>query len=56
MKAFKPYAEWLFYASVVGVVLAGYGALTGSDLWLAPTQWLEVTIVTVLYAIYLKHE
>lgn len=55
MKDLAKYADWLFYASFVPVVLAAYGAFAGSDLWLAPTQWLEVTMVIVLYALYLKH-
>jgi len=55
MKEFAKYADWLFYFSFVGIILAAYGAFAGSDIWLAPTQWLEVSMVVVLYALYLKH-
>lgn len=55
MKDFAKYADWLFYLSFVGIIMAAYGAFAGSDLWLAPTQWLEVSILIVLYALYLKH-
>ncbi len=55
MKDFAKYADWLFYLSVLPVILATYGAFAASDLWLAPTQWLEVAIILVLYALYLKN-
>ena len=55
MKEVAKYADWLFYASLVGLVLAAYGAFAGRDLWLAPTQWLEVSLAFVVYALYLKH-
>jgi hypothetical protein len=55
MKEVAKYADWLFYLSIVGVILAAYGAFAASDLWLAPTQWLEVSMVIILYALYLKH-
>lgn len=55
MKELAKYADWLFYLSLVGIVLAAYGAFAASDLWLAPTQWLEVSMVIILYALYLKH-
>lgn len=55
MKEIAKYADWVFYLSFVGVLFAAYGAFAGSDLWLAPTQWLEVALVLVVYALYLKH-
>jgi len=55
MKELAKYADYVFYASIVGLILAAYGAFVGSDLWLAPTQWVEVTILVVVYALYLKH-
>jgi hypothetical protein len=54
MKEFSRYGDWVFYASALPLVLAAYGAFAGTDLWLAPTQWLEVAILVVLYALYLK--
>jgi hypothetical protein len=55
MKEFAKYADWVFYASFVGIILAAYGAFAGRDLWLAPTQWLEISMIFVLYALYLRH-
>lgn len=55
MKEIAQYADYLFYLSLVGIVLAAYGAFAGGDLWLAPTQWLEVSMVIILYALYLKN-
>lgn len=54
MKELAKYADWLFYLSLVGVVLAAYGTFAGTDLWLASTQWIEVSMAVVLYALYLK--
>lgn len=54
MKEIAKYADWIFYASFVGVILAAYGAFSGSDLWLAPTQWLSASTAVVVYGIYLK--
>lgn len=56
MKDLAKYADWVFYASAVGIILAAYGAFAGQDLWLAPTQWVEVTTLVVVFALYLKHE
>ena len=56
MKEIAKYADWLFYASLLGIVLAVYGAFAGdtNDLWLAPTQWVVVSAGMVVYATYLK--
>lgn len=56
MKELSKYADYVFYLSLVGIILAAYGAFAGVDLWLAPTQWLLVSGVVVVYALYLKHE
>jgi hypothetical protein len=54
MKDFAKYADWVFYGASIPVIFAIYGAFAASDLWLAPTQWLEVSILIVLYSIFLK--
>jgi hypothetical protein len=54
MKDLAKYADYLFYLSLVGLVIAAYGAFWGNDLWLAPTQWILVSGATVTYALYLK--
>lgn len=41
------------WVSVLSVILAGVGA-TGTDIWLASTQWLLIAAVSTLFAIYLK--
>lgn len=56
LKELGKYSDWLFYVSFVGLIFAAYGAFWGSDIWLAPTQWLEVSLAIVLYALYLKHD
>lgn len=56
MKEIANYADYLFYLSLAGIVLAAYGAFAGSDVWLAPTQWIMVSVGLVVYALYLKHE
>lgn len=55
MKELAKYADYLVYLSLVGLVLAIYGAFWGNDLWLAPTQWMLVSGVVVVYAVYLKN-
>ena len=55
MKEIAKYSDWLLYLSLIGLVVAAYGAFSGNDLvWLAPTQWMLVSGVVVTYAIYLK--
>lgn len=56
MKELSKYSVYLVYLSLVGLVLAAYGAFWASDIWLAPTQWILVSGVLVIYAIYLKTE
>lgn len=56
MKSLAKYADYIFYLSLVGIVLAAYSAYSGSDIWLASSQWALVSIGMVVYALYLKHE
>jgi hypothetical protein len=55
MKAFARFADVLFYVSFIGLVLAAYGAFSSAELWLASTQWVEVSMALVVYALYLKN-
>ncbi|OGV96177.1 hypothetical protein A2W24_05045 [Microgenomates group bacterium RBG_16_45_19] len=48
-------AKLLVYASGLGVVLAGLGAL-GYDLYLASTQWLLVAIILAIWGVFLLLE
>lgn len=43
-----------FLLSKAAVLLAVYGAATGNDIWLAPTQWMLVAILLGVWAIYTK--
>ncbi len=54
MKELAKYADYLFVLSFVALVLAAYGAFTGSDIWLASSQWALVAIGMVVYATYIK--
>ncbi len=54
MKELAKYADYLFVLSFVTLVLSAFGAFTGTDLWLASSQWLLVTIAIVVYAGYMK--
>ena len=53
MKELAKYADYLFALSFAGLALAAYG-YSGSDIWLASSQWALVSIGMVVYAIYLK--
>lgn len=46
-------SKYLMYAAVVSVILAAEGWI-GPDIWLAATQWLLVSLVLLVFAIYLK--
>jgi len=46
-------SQGLIVAALVTVIMAGIGA-TGTDLWLASTQWLLVAAVLVGFGIYLR--
>ena len=45
----------LIYSSVVCVVLALIGAL-GSDLWLASTQWMLVSLTLAIWGVFVLLE
>lgn len=45
----------LMLGSLVAVVLAAIG-YTGTDIWLASTQWLLVAAVLALFGVYLRLE
>lgn len=38
--------------SKLALLLAVYGAVSQNDIWLAPTQWMLVAILLVVYALY----
>jgi len=46
-------SQALMVGSVVAIVFAALGA-TGSDIWLASTQWLLVAVVLIGFGIFLK--
>lgn len=46
-------SQGLIVGALVAVILAAFGA-TGTDLWLASTQWLLVAAVLVGFGIYLR--
>lgn len=54
MKQLANYADYIFYLSFAGIVLAAYSAYSGSDIWLASSQWALVSIGMVVYALYMK--
>lgn len=54
MKELAKYADYMFVVSFLPVMLAAYGVFTGSDLWLASSQWALVAIGMVVYALYMK--
>lgn len=54
-QTWRQVSQLLMLGSLAGVVLAGVGA-TGTDLWLASTQWLLVSIVLAILGIYSRLE
>jgi len=54
MKNIKGLTSTLFGLSVVALVLAAVVSLFQTDLWLAGTQWILVSIVLAVDAIYLN--
>lgn len=46
-------SQGLMIGAVVAVILAAIGA-TGTDIWLASTQWLLIAAVLVGFGIYLR--
>jgi len=56
MKELKKFSQVLLYIGIMTAVFATYGAFWGNDLWLAPTQWLLLTTVLLLFSLHLKTE
>lgn len=54
MEKMKKLSLPLAVASKLAALLAIWGAITQSDLWLAPTQWLLVAILLAVWAVYGK--
>jgi hypothetical protein len=50
-KDWRQVSQVLMAGALVSVVLAGIG-YTGSDIWLASTQWLLVAAVLALFGLY----
>jgi len=48
-------SQVLMGGAVISVLLAGIG-YTGTDIWLASTQWLLVAAVLALFGVYCKME
>lgn len=46
-------SQGLMVGAVVAVVLAALGA-TGTDIWLASTQWLLIAAVLIGFGIFIK--
>lgn len=55
-QSLKQVAQVLVGLSGVATILAIIGASTQTDIWLAPTQWLEVAILLAAFGIYLRLE
>ena len=51
--AYRGKSCWLMTGSVLAVILAAFGAW-GSDFYLASTQWLLVSLVLAVWAVFLK--
>lgn len=49
-------AQVLVGLSGVATILAIIGALTQTDIWLAPTQWILVAILVAVFGIYTRLE
>lgn len=52
-KDYKLASNVLMIGALAAVLLAGVG-YTGTDIWLASTQWLLVAAVLALFGIYSK--
>lgn len=46
-------SQILMGGAIISVILAGIG-YTGTDIWLASTQWLLVAAVLALFGVYFK--
>ena len=54
-KDIKLLSQVLISGAVISVLLAGIG-YTGTDIWLASTQWLLVAAVLALFGVYTRIE
>ncbi len=54
-KEVRQISQFLMVGSLISVFLAAFGA-TGSDFWLASTQWLLVAAVLAGFGIYFRME
>ena len=54
MEKMKKMSMPMVVLSKLALLVAIYGALSQSDLWLAPTQWMLVAILLAVYAVYAK--
>lgn len=54
-KDVKKLSQGMMVGSLLAVILAMFGA-TGSDIWLASTQWLLVAAVLAVFGIYFRME
>lgn len=54
-KDVKMLSQGLMVGALGAVILSGIGA-TGTDLWLASTQWLLVAIVLAGFGVYTRLE
>jgi pheromone shutdown protein TraB len=54
-KDIKMISQLCMLGSLITVILAAFGA-TGSDFWLASTQWLLVAAVLAAFGIYFRME
>jgi hypothetical protein len=54
-KDIKMISQLCMVGSLLTVILAAFGA-TGSDFWLASTQWLLVAAVLAIFGIYFRME
>lgn len=52
-KTAQEISKYMIWGSFVSIVFSAVGWL-GPDVWLASTQWLLVSAVLALFAIYLK--
>lgn len=44
----------MLIGSKLTLLLAIYGSLSKNDIWLAPTQWMLVSILLGVYALYAR--
>lgn len=52
-KDLKTLSQLFMAGALISIVLAGVG-YTGTDIWLASTQWLLVAAVLSLFGLYTK--